>query len=162
MTLCIWRLWWQSKSWQFLGGIYCQEEKRDEENPSIIEWRTSTTLCHNPFVQWWWWWRWQSLSSELLGNTKGPTCAATFMAVSPQLKTANPIKHLHRSIFNINKFSLRVVPMCSVFCLFSLSELVSELVLASRWKCNIQPTASFCLQDWTDYVGLAYFLTSWP
>ena len=137
-------------------------EERDEENPSIIEWRTSTTLCHNPFVQWWWWWRWQSLSSELLGNTKGPTCAATFMVVSPQLKTAKPLKHLHRSIFNINKFSLRVVPMCSVFCLFSLSELVSELVLASRWKCNIQPTASFCLQDWTDYVGLAYFLTSWP
>ena len=76
-------------------------EERDEENPSIIEWRTSTTLCHNPFVQWWWWWRWQSLSSELLGNTKGPTCAATFMAVSPQLKTAKPLKHLHRSIFNI-------------------------------------------------------------
>ena len=40
---------------KFLMMMMIAVGTRDEENPSIIEWRTPTA---HPFIQWWWWWSW--------------------------------------------------------------------------------------------------------
>ena len=74
-------------------------DTRDEENPSIIEWRTPTTTAQ-PFIQ-------CSDNDDDGGNASNDDehhddndeseiarvqlicCAATFMVVTPQLKTDN-------------------------------------------------------------------------